>query len=167
MEQQELTQKLTELAQARAEHAVAKADLEAKRAAWEAEHASEIAAVREKADKLSAVEEAARDTATRYFVLTGDVKPVAGVEIKMVGEAIYDAAEAERWVRQNMPRLLGFSTNVYDKFLREVKASKVLSGQFPDLPGDMVDDPKPYLGRDLSAYLPAVADADAEAEAAK
>lgn len=163
MEQQELTQKLTELAQARAAHAVAKADLDAKRAAWEAEHADEIAAVKGLADTLSAAEDVARDAAHRYFIMTGDTKPVAGVEIKMVGIPIYDAGEAERWVRQNMPRLLSFSAGVYDKFLREVKASKVLTGQFPDLPGDMVDEPKPYLGRDLAAYLPAVADAEAEA----
>lgn len=148
----DLTAELAALAKARADYEAAKAVLDAQRAAWEAEHQAEIDRVATLKHELAAREESAREAALQRYGETLDTKPVDGVEIKLYDTVTVDPDAATAWARTHMPALLVLDMRAYEKVLREVRSSKLLSGLMT-MPGDVVKTPKATLARDLSMYL--------------
>lgn len=149
-----LKEQLVLLAATRKAHQEKKAELDALREAFNAQHAELVAEV----DRLSGVqkesEETCRNLGLVVFHTTGNKKPFEGVEVKLWDVAAFNATEAEQWCRVNMPALLILNGKAYEKVLRERANSETLKAVLPDMPGDVTEEPKTSLGRDLSQYLP-------------
>lgn len=148
----DLTAELAALAQARADYDAAKAALDAARAEWEAERQVEFDHVAALKRALETREEAAREAALRLYGETLETRPAEGVEIKLYDTVTVDPDAATAWARTHMPALLVLDMRAYEKVLREVHNSRLLSDLLA-MPGVVVKTPKATLARDLSLYL--------------
>lgn len=148
-----LKTQLTELAAARQEYEQKKAELDALTNAFNDLHAELIS----KVDELNTVkkthEETCRNLGLVEYHATGEKKPIDGVEVKLWDVTLFDPIEALQWCRVNMPALLMLNDKAYDKVLRERANSKNLRDALPDMPGQVAEEPKTSLARDLSQYL--------------
>ncbi|MFA5379444.1 MAG: hypothetical protein WC455_27050 [Dehalococcoidia bacterium] len=144
------------LADARQRHEAAKAKLDAAKAAWEAEHAAEIAETAQLKVLQERYDQVVRDQALEVFQQTGNNKPHAATEVKMWDVPQYAPNEAFNWCRSNMPALLVLDEAAYEKILRAVRASKTLTDtHLATMPGQVIEQPKVSISRNLTAYVPA------------
>jgi hypothetical protein len=149
---QVLTDALEQLAEYRGVYDRAKAQHDAALDAWKNANKDMIDRMEQAKADVAEVDEAVREFALEIYGETMETKPADGVEIKQVDTAIIEVSAATDWARANMPALLTLNNRAYEKVLREVQASKLLSGLM-DMPGVVRTEPKVYVARDLSAYL--------------
>jgi hypothetical protein len=146
------------LADARQRYEQAKAALDAKRAAWEAEHQAEFDDLAALKTQMERYDQVVRDQALEAFRATAEKKPHPAVEIKIVESPLFDTPLAEDWARRNMPGLFVFNSKAYGQILRAWHESKTLAGVLPPMPGRMEAEPKAYISSNLSNYLPVMSD---------
>ena len=86
---------------------------------------------------------AVRTVALSQFVADGDKKPHPAVTIKINKALLYKPADALDYCREHLPKALKLDKRAFEK------AARVIEPDFVEI----VDDPKPFVARDLEKYL--------------
>lgn len=159
----DLKDQMTQLAEARAQYERIKARHDDELTAWKAAHQAMIDEMEQAKAALDTAESAARDMALAAYAETEQTRPAPGVTIKLFDTVAVDSSEARTWALANMPVLLTLDMRAYEKVLREVSGSKLLTGLFGTMPGYVTQEPKATIDRDLSYLLPARTAQEAEA----
>lgn len=104
---------------------------------------------------IKAVEATIRGTALEHYDETGEKEPWPGVKIKLYTVVRYDPKTALAWAKENSPNLLALNKRAFER-----AAKSGLTGPM----GAVGKEPRAQIVRDLSEYLPTVAEAMQEGE---
>lgn len=140
----DLNTMITTLARVQLDYTRAKDELDAKRAAWEAEHQTELDTLATLKDTAAKLNDAVRDAAVAEFSTTGNKKPHPAITVKMFTAYSYDEDVATAWALDNAPGLLVLNNKEYEKVLK--------TGALAGMPGTVDETPKATVARDLSEY---------------
>lgn len=160
----DLELQLLDVAVLRATAQQAKDKLAAERAAFEAAHAGLIGAIQTLTAALEEAESRARATALAHYAATGETRPVPGLEVKVFKALDYDPAAALAWARAHPDKdLLALDARTYEKRIKLARSHDL--PDWRDAPGEVGDEPRVQIARDLVPFFgaPRVARAAAEA----
>jgi hypothetical protein len=147
-----LREQVQTLALARQSYAAVSAEVKRANEAFEQQHAELLSQLEEARTTMSVEERRLRDLTVEEFELTGELKPAAGVSIRMVTEIDYPEADAFAWAKEhNMALALdrkGFDAIAKTNPLPFVKVRKV---------------PQATIAKELPIEEPATAESEVSA----
>lgn len=145
-----MNEKIAELARLRARRDTDQGLYALKKAAFQAETADLLTAIADLDGKITELEAEIKGEALTRFAVTGNKTPADGVSVRVYKVPTFDEPAATEWARYNMPHLVKtvetFDAKAYGKAL----AAEVLP---PEAPGELHDDPRAFIDRDLSALV--------------
>lgn len=141
-----LDEGVPELARKRADLATLEAELANRREEWERENAQLLADVQEAKTLVAKAENNVREWVLALYRETSDKRPHAAVSIRVYKVAQYDQEQARVWAQEKRPDLIVLDAKGYEKVLKS-------DGRDPEMPGEVVEEPRATIATDLSAYL--------------
>ena len=143
---------VTELAQLQAQQAADEAQLAEHESAFAAEHAALIRSIKDRKEQIADKTSALKDRAVQAYTETGVKNLHDAVGIRVYKVAQYDTNAARAWAQEKRPDLIVLDAKGYEKVLKS-------TARDPEMPGDVIEDPRATLSGDLSAYAPQTANA--------
>jgi len=93
------------------------------------------------------IEITVRDLAIHHWMITGEKKPAAGIEIKIFQEIRYDAAKALEYAKASLPAALRLDTRTFEAVARTLVKAGAIKEQMPFV--DVCEDPRAQISKAL------------------
>jgi len=144
---EQLQEQVKRVADVRRLHAEQKARLDALRAAFDETHRQLIGDVDEIGDEIERAEHALKTLTVSHFQVTGEAKPVRGVEVKVFTSLDYNDTDAFDWAAAKGLAIKPASL--------DVKAFEKVMNALPEKPAfvKVVQTPRAQIATDLDKVL--------------
>jgi hypothetical protein len=143
MSENELTQKVRAVQEARQDYTWAKAVVDERRAEWERENAEILEALSLHRAMVDYTEAQLRDAALAAYQETGERRPVPGVEVKVYQKLSYDESDALGWAK-----LHGIAVTLDKRAFEKIAKAQQIPGIV-----EYSEEPKATIAQDLSRVV--------------